>query len=198
MAHNDEKSFDVDNGFGPFGPDAPKVHTGSEVPTFPSKEGSVYFRENGEKYKYKLTPSVGWVLESLGDITEAEGFVSNARETTTSDGWVSKSGFPWTTANTKTAGQFSIRWFAQVGQTKTNRNFGLRIRWRPAGGIFADLAEVNLTVNRDGDVVMQSGFKEVTLATDAQIEIDLQHGQTTQGQSSILENVSVEVRRIGD
>lgn len=135
--------------------------------------------------------------QTFDDVTEAEGFVSNAQETTTSDGWVSKSGFPFTTTSPKTAGKFSVRWFAEVGQTKTNRNFGFRVRWRPAGGTWADLASVQLTVNRDNDVIMQSGFKEVTLPSNGDIEIDVQHGQTTQGSASILQNVSVEVRRLG-
>lgn len=135
---------------------------------------------------------------SVGDLTEAEGFTSFGQETTNSTGWVSKSGFPVTSAQVKTAGEFSLRWSAEVGQTKTNRNFGFRTRWRPSGGTWEDMGTVNLSVNRDGDVMMQAGFREVTLPTNNNIEIDIQHGQTTSGQSSIIQNVSVELRRIGD
>jgi hypothetical protein len=162
---NDDKTFDVDGGVGPCGQLSPKVFSGSGVPTGSAQEGSIYLQANGDQWIYKLSPN-GWVKESIGDITQAEGFISNGTEQTTSDGWVSKSGFPWTTIGTKTAGQFSIRWFAQVGQTKTNRNFGFRVLWRPTGGTFEVLGEVQLTVNRDGDVIMQSGFKNVTLPSD--------------------------------
>lgn len=136
--------------------------------------------------------------QSVSDLTEAEGFVSNAQEMTTSDGWVSKTGFPIITINDKTSGLFSLRWFAQVGQTKASRNFGFRVLWRPLGGVWAPLAEIQATVTRDDNVFMQSGFKEVTLPTTTKIEMDVQHGQTTDGFSSIIENVSVEIRRISD
>ena len=128
----------------------------------------------------------------MGDITQAEGFSSVAQETTTSNGWVSKSGFPATSASIKTAGQFSIRWSATVGQTKANRNFGFRVQWRPTGGVFSVISSVDLSVPRDNDAFMQSGFQEVTLPTDNTIEVDVQHGQTTDGFASILENVSIE------
>lgn len=136
---------------------------------------------------------------SIGEIAQIEGFVSNNEETTTSNGWVSKSGFPWTTVGVKTAGTFSLRWFAEVGQTKATRNFGFRVRWRPAGGSWSILSELPLlTVSRDNNKFQQSGFKQITLPVDNNIQIDFQHGQTTDGFASILSNVSVEVRRIGD
>jgi len=135
---------------------------------------------------------------TVSDLGQEEAFNSLTQETTTSNGWVSKSGFPWTTINNKTAGEFVVAWSSEVGQTKTNRNFGFRVRARPTGGTWVTLGEVELSVNRDDDLFMQSGFQEITLPTDNTIEIDIQFGQTTQGNSAIIRNVSVEVQRTGD
>ena len=54
------------------------------------------------------------------------------------------------------------------------------------------------SVSTDDGLVMQSGFQEVILLNDNGIEIDVQYGQTTSGFSAIIENVAIEVRRIGD
>lgn len=136
---------------------------------------------------------------SVSDLTEAEGFTSNTLEQTASDGWVSKTNFPWLTTEIKTSGLFSLRWFMEVGQTKATRNFGFRVLWRIEGGVWAVLSEIaSSTVSRDGNTIMQSGFKEVSVLADSKIEIDVQHGQTTAGFQSIMSNVSVEVRRISN
>lgn len=135
---------------------------------------------------------------SINDLTEAEGVTSIAQETTTSNGWVSKTGYPFLTSLSKTAGQFSIRWSSEVGQTTKNRNYGLRTRWRPEGGTWVVLGEVELSNARNNNFLMQSGFKQVILATNSKIEVDIQHGQTTGGGSSVLQNASMEIRRIGD
>lgn len=193
---NDSKTHDVDYGLGPNGPDAPKVYSGTGPPIGAAQEGSFYIQDNGNIWKYL---SGSWAKESFDDITEAEGFVSNGTEQTASDGWVSKTGFPWTTTETKTAGKFSLRWFMEVGQTKATRNFGYRVLWRPTGGAWTILSEISsATVAKDGNKGQQSGFKEITLPTDNTIEMDIQHGQTIDGFESIISNVSVEVRRLGD
>ena len=135
---------------------------------------------------------------SVSDLTEAEGHTREEQESTTSNGWVSMTTFPFLTTLSKTAGKFSIRWSANVGQSKTNRNFGFRARWRPEAGTWVVLSEIETSVNRDGDLIMQGGFKEVTLASNAKIEVDLQFGQTTQGNNALIENGSMELRRLGD
>jgi len=135
---------------------------------------------------------------TVADLGQEEAFNSLSQETTTSNGWVSKSSFPITTEFTKTAGQFVVQWSAEVGQTKTNRNFGFRVLAAPTGSPLVELGNVELTVNRDNDLIMQSGFQEIIVPTDNTIDIDIQFGQTTQGQSAIIRNVSVEVQRTGD
>lgn len=198
MSHDNSKTFDVENGVGPSGEDHPKIFTGSEIPSFVANEGSVYFRDNAEKWIYKLTPTAGWVKESLADITEAEGFMDSPEEQTTADGWVSKNNFPFLTANTKTAGLFSLRWSMEVGQTKSDKVFGYRVRWRAEGGAWSDLTSIITTVMNNNDVSLQGGFADVQLPSDSKIEMDVQYGQTIAGFAAIIRNVSVEIRRIGD
>ena len=136
---------------------------------------------------------------SVQDIAEIEGFVSNNTETTTSNNWVSKTGFPWTSASVKSSGIWSLRWFAEVGQTKEGRLFGFRIRWRATGDDWSILSEIpEAAVSIDDGLIQQSGFKEVALAADNTIEMDVQYGQTDSGFSAIISNVSVEIRRLGD
>ena len=134
--------------------------------------------------------------QSIGDIAEIENFTSTVRETTTSDGWVSKAGFPWT-SGPKTAGVFSVRWFYEVGQTKASRNFGYRtLITSPTADTLSEIAIAS--VRSDNDLIQQSGFQDYALLADGSITVDVQYGQTTQGNSAIMQNVAVEVRRVGD
>lgn len=135
--------------------------------------------------------------QTQGDLTEAESFNSVNTETTTSNGWVSKSGFPYVTG-IKTAGKFEVRWFAEVGQTRRNRNFGFRCRAAPSVSALVVLSSVELTLPRNNNVIMQSGFQEIELPSDGTITIDLEYGQTTNGFSAIIQNASVLVQRTGD
>lgn len=203
MSHNDAKTFDleVDSGIGPSGPDAPKLFTGDEIPVVVTNKGSRFFHADGSIWKYKVFPDVpvdGWVKESLTDLTEAEAFMDSPEEQTASDGWVSKNGFPYLTIDPKTAGTISIRWSMEVGQSKANKVFGYRVRWRPEGGTWADLVSLTTSVGTPNDIFLQGGFADVELLTDDKIEVDVQHGQTTATGNSILRNVTVEIRRIGD
>lgn len=135
---------------------------------------------------------------SVADLTEAEGDTQNASDSTTSNGWVSRSGFPFLTTDTKTAGLFSIRWSTEVGQSTKNRNYGLLIRWRVEGGTWETLSSVELSNSRNNNYLMQGGFKEVTVATDSKIEVDMQFGQTNNGGTALIQNSALEVRRISD
>lgn len=201
MTNNNDRTEDFDAGIGPSGPDAPKVFTGSGTPTFTANEGSRFLCDDGTVFIYKVPPTVplaGWFLESIDDITEAESFMDSPEEQTTSDGWVSKNNFPFLTENTKTAGKFSIRWSMEVGQTKSDKLFGYRVRWREEGGTWSDLTSIITTVLNNDDIFLQGGFAQVTLPSSAKVEIDVQYGQTTAGFSAILRNVTVEIRRIGD
>lgn len=134
---------------------------------------------------------------SVADLTEAETASQGVQDSTTSNGWVSRSGFPFLTAGVKTAGTFSLRWSTEIGQTTKNRNYGLLIRWRPEGGIWATLSSVELSNSRNNDFITQSGFKEVVLLANSKIEVDMQFGQTTGGGTCLIRNSSLEVRRIG-
>ena len=49
-------------------------------------------------------------------LTEFEAFSDNTQESTTSNAWVTKNNFPYTTS-TKTAGEFVIDYSAQIGQS---------------------------------------------------------------------------------
>ena len=203
MAHSDNnRTFDVEYGLGPNGSDHPKLFSGTENPNFVANEGSVYLQNNGNLWKYKVPPEVPvaiWAKESIGDITEAEGFTDLPQETSTANGWVSKNNYPFLTSNTKTTGTFSIRWSIVAGQTKAGKNFGYRVRWRVEGGTWASLLEIDqASINSANDVFLQGGFSEVVLLADNKIEVDVQYGQTTAGGAAIIREASVEVRRIGD
>ena len=134
--------------------------------------------------------------QSVADIAEIESFESTPQETTTSNGWVSKSGFPWTSAS-KTAGIFSVRWFYEVGQTKASRNFGYRtLLTAPTSETLSEIPVAG--ISNDNQRFMQSGFQEYELLSDGPLTVDVQFGQTTDGFSAIMQNVAVEIRRLGD
>ena len=66
------------------------------------------------------------VMKPLDDLpvdalTEFEAFTSDSEESTTSNLFVVKSGFPYTTGP-KTAGEYVVDFTAQIGQSNANKN----------------------------------------------------------------------------
>lgn len=55
------KSFDVDSGLGPGGPDNPKLFSGAGVPNFIAPIGSVCFDTDGTKYKFVGPSANDWI-----------------------------------------------------------------------------------------------------------------------------------------
>lgn len=135
---------------------------------------------------------------NLADITQLEEFSSDASESTTSNGWITKSGFPFMSANIKTAGEFEVAWSSEVGQSTKQKAVGSEFAWREEGGTWDVLSDIRAGVATANEYQLRSGFRKVSLAADAKIELRAQWGQTDDGGIGLIRNVTMKIQRISD
>lgn len=135
---------------------------------------------------------------NLADITQLEEFSSDGAESTTSNGWVTKSGFPFTSVSIKTAGEFEVAWSSEIGQSTKQKAVGSEFSWRPVGGTWEVLSDIRAGVATSNEYQLRSGFRKVTLAADAMVELRAQWGQTNDGGIGLIRNVTMKIQRISD
>jgi hypothetical protein len=129
--------------------------------------------------------------------TEFEAYSDNSTESTTSNGWVTKSGYPYTT-DVKTAGQYVIDWSAQLGQSDKQKEVGLLVEWREGtSGSWTELADLRDGVSQDDAWDIRTGFNLVTLSTDTEFQIRIRFGQTDEGGTGRIRFAGIKIGRVG-
>lgn len=131
-------------------------------------------------------------------LTEFEAFVSDNNQSTTSNGWVTKSGFPYTT-DVKSAGEYIIDFTAEVGQTDKEKAVGFRVQWRSGtSGTWITLSDTRNAVSVDDQYALRTGFRQITLAVDTEFQVRLQWGQTDDGGSGLIRNAGIKVGKVAE
>ena len=173
MAIEEARSFDVENGFGPGGTDAPKLFSGTGAPTHSATNGSLFLRDNSTLYRRE---SGVWVVKTFGSGAGTFGdFVaygeSEAESQTTSLSYVQKLRV---TTSSVDAGEYLINWNCEVKNPNGNsKSMDLRVQ-------VDDATDINEGTMNDGgtDWTFASGFRRLTL-TNAVHNIDLDFKQNT-------------------
>ena len=153
--------------------------------------------------KYMTLEGGKAVLKPLDNIpvdalTEFEAFVSDNTQSTTSNGWVTKDNFPYTT-DVKTAGEYIIDFTAEVGQSDKEKQVGFRVQWRlGTSGSWITLSDTRNGVSSDDEYALRTGFRQVTLATDTDFQVRLQWGQTDDGGSGLIRNAGIKVGKVAE
>jgi hypothetical protein len=131
-------------------------------------------------------------------LTEYEAYSSPGLESTTDNGWVIKSGYPFT-SEVKSAGRFMIDFTGLVGQSNANRDVGFRVEYRE--GTTGAWIELFSTLSKfpqaNGQLTITS-FREITLATDTEIQVQLSWGQTTGGGTGRLEQANIKIGKVAE
>lgn len=126
-------------------------------------------------------------------LTEFESFSSPAPQSTTSNGWVTKSGYPFTTTN-KTSGTYVVDFTATLSQNSNNSEAGYRIQYRiGTTGTWIDLFSIIIVFARAGTIPPITSFREVTLPSDGVFQLRVQWGQTNQGGSATLSEANLKI-----
>lgn len=131
-------------------------------------------------------------------LTEFEAFESAAQQSTTSNGWVTKSGYPYT-STPKSAGNFVLNYSAQLGQSDKEKEVGLRVQWRPGtSGTWITLVDVRNGLSVDDGYELRTGFNIITLATDGVFQVRQQFGQTDEGGTGRIRNAAITIGKVAD
>jgi len=153
--------------------------------------------------KYITLENGKMVLKLLEDLpidslTEFEAFTSDSEESTTSDLFIVKSGFPYTTV-AKTAGDFIIDFTAQVGQSNANKSVSYKVEWREGtSGTWLELAlSDNKFPQADGwDYV--TSFRKITLSADGIFQVQITWGNTIDGGTGRIRYAGIKLGKVAE
>lgn len=143
------------------------------------------------------------VLEDLKNIdiktlTEFEAYTSDTLESTTSNNWVTKTGYPYITS-VKTAGIYVVDFTAEVGQSNANKQVGYRIQWRKVGEtVWNDLSETYLQFPQANGYFFVTSFRRLDLDVDSAIEIRVQWGQTDDGGAGRIRYAGIKLGKVAE
>lgn len=129
-------------------------------------------------------------------ITEFEAFSSPSSETTTSNNWVTKSGYPYTT-DIKSAGSYVVNYTAQIGNSANNSEVGFRVQWREGiTGTWLDVVDIRRQIARANDVNLTTAFSIVELTTPTEFQIRIQWGQTDSGGTGFISEANIMIGKV--
>ena len=135
---------------------------------------------------------------SIDALTEFEAFESPGREATTSNGWVTKSGYPYTSVE-KSAGFFVIDHTALVGNSDKEKQTGHRVQWRQGtSGSWITLVDIRNAVSVDGGTALRSGFNIIELTADTVFQVRIQFGQTDDGGTGDIEEANIKIGKAAE
>jgi len=127
---------------------------------------------------------------------EFESFSDDSQENTTSNDWVTKDNYPYTTTS-KTAGDYIIDYSAQLGQSDKEKEVGFRVQWREGtSGSWIDLVDVRDGVSQDDAWQLRTGFNLITLSSSGVFQVRLQWGQTDEGGTGRIRNAAIKISRV--
>lgn len=128
-------------------------------------------------------------------LAEIQAFNDDSTQSTTSNGWVTKSNFPWTTAMLP-AGDYVVTFSAELGQSDKEKNVGYRVQWREGtSGTWLDLTSIVNGLSIDDGYELRTGFRVITVSSTSVIQVRVQFGQTDEGGTGRIRNAGVSVTR---
>ena len=136
--------------------------------------------------------------QTIEALTQYESFSDPALESTTSDGWVVKNNFPYTTT-VKEAGTYVLDFSAELGQSKAAKNVGFMVQWREGtSGAWTTISENIAGLGAANTFEYRTGFGEITISTNTVIQVQLLWGYTIETGVGQIKNASIKLGRKGD
>ena len=135
---------------------------------------------------------------SIGLSATFEAFESVGIQSTTSNGWITKSGYPYTTT-TKTAGDYVIDYSAQIGQSDKEKVVGYQVQWRPGTtGTWLELVDVRDGLSIDDGYQLRTGFDIITLPSDGVFQVRVRWGQTDEGGTGRIQRAAIKISKVSN
>lgn len=134
---------------------------------------------------------------AIDDLTEFEIFSSDSIESTTSDLWITKTGYPYTTT-LKTTGTYILDYSCNMTNSLKQKGTGTRVQYRELGDvdwITIQGSELLGGVNVSNEYILRTGFHEIEVTADVELEIRWQFGQTTSGGTGRIKDASVKIAK---
>lgn len=135
----------------------------------------------------------------ISTLTEFEGFTSAGEESTTSNAWVTKSGYPVST-DPKSVGTFKVDFTIQASNSDKEKQIGTRFQYRLNGsGSWITLGESRNAVSVDDEFQPRTYF----VALDIPVEDDFfqfrwQYGQTDDGGTGSVKEANYSLGKVSD
>ena len=124
-----------------------------------------------------------------------EAFNDDSTQSTTSNSWVTKSNFPYT-SSTLAAGDYIIDFTAELGQSDKEKDVGYRVQWREGtSGTWLNLTSIINGLSVDDGYELRTGFRIVTVSTSTVIQVRVQWGQTDEGGTGRIRNAGIKIKR---
>lgn len=151
-----------------------------------------------------MLPGILQGVISFAQATQYDEFVddnSGAGWSTISNGWVEISKF--TVPEERDDGKYTVQWSLDTGQSKGGRNYGIQISYRLGDDGDANPWTIiesipNLQVSSDNASLLFAGFKNIDIATTGLFQVRVEHGQTTNGGSSLVDSIDLITFKVGD
>jgi len=135
---------------------------------------------------------------TIEQLIEFEGYENTTTHSTTSNGWVQKSGYPYTTS-TKSPGKYKIDHTAQLSQTKRESPLGYQIQWRTGtSGSWITLYEVKWGSGAENSSYydIKSGISVIELSTETNFQIRFMFGYTVDGGTARMQKTNITLWKV--
>lgn len=135
----------------------------------------------------------------LSAIAEFESFSApqpdpDDQQTTTSNGWVTVSGYPYTTTGKTIGGEYIINFTALVGNSDKEKRTGSRIQYREGtSGSWITLIDVRNAVSVDDGEDLRTGFVQLDPLTLDEFQVRYQFGQTDDGGTGTIRQANITI-----
>ena len=180
-------------------------------------ERKEYFSPDADEVSFDPTGSefdpsiqdVGTALREIGNLdlktlTEFEAFESEGLQSTTSNGWVTKSGYPLSIPD-KTPGFFNFDFTIQARNSDKEKRIGTRFQYRQLDGggspigAWLDLVDIRDGVSFDNVFQLRTGFSIVELDVgNTGFQVRWQFGQTDDGGTGSVQEANFKIGRVAE
>lgn len=136
----------------------------------------------------------------IGDATSFELYSSDGSQNTTSNGWVTKTGYPYTTS-IKEPALYILDYSCNTTNSNKQKAVGTRVQYREGtSGTWITLggSDIRNGVSVDGEWQLRTGFNDITLTTETVIQFRFQFGQTDDGGTGSIKESSIKISKAAD
>ena len=130
-------------------------------------------------------------------IARVESLAVTTQTNTTSNGWVTATGWPLATATLDIA-TYIIDYTCNFTNSDKEKGVGTRVQWRSGtSGSWTEVvgSDIRNGVSEDNQFDLRTGFAEITTTVSDVVQVRWQVGQTDNGGTGRIKNMAVKITR---